>query len=109
VLAASAENTQTGAHVVLFGSTSVGADVFSLFQNVNNLDVAFNSLIWATNFNNFFSQITVQQEQRPQDLPIFADAQTVRNINFVTIVILPFGVLLIGILVWINTRERKRS
>ena len=109
VLAASAENTQTGAHVVLFGSSSVGADVFSLFQNVNNLDVAFNSLIWATNFNNFFSQITVQQEQRPQDLPIFADAQTIRNINFVTIVLLPFGVLLIGILVWINTRERKRS
>jgi ABC-type uncharacterized transport system involved in gliding motility auxiliary subunit len=109
VLAASAENTQTGAHVVLFGSTSVGADVFSLFQNVNNLDVAFNSLIWSTNFNNFFSQITVQQQQRPQDLPIFADAQTVRNINFITIILLPFGVLLAGILVWINGRERLRS
>lgn len=109
VVAASAENTQTGAKVVLFGSSSVGADVFSLFQGVNNLDVAFNSIVWTTNFNNFVSQITVQQQQRPQDQPIFADAQTIRNINFITIIALPFGVLLIGILVWWNGRERRQS
>lgn len=109
VLAASAENTQNGARVVLYGSTSIGADLFSMFQNVDNLDVAFNSLVWTTNFNNFFSQITVQQQQRPQDQPIFADTQAIRNINFITMIVLPFGILLIGIFVWWNSRERQRS
>lgn len=109
VLAASAENAQTGARVVLYGSASVGADLFSMFQNVNNLDVAFNSLVWTTNFNNFFSQITVQQQQRPQDQPIFADAQTIRNINFATMLLLPFGILALGAFVWWMSRERLRS
>jgi hypothetical protein len=108
VLAASAENTQTHARVILFGSTSLGSDTYAQFQQIDNLSVAFNSLIWATNFNNYFTQITVQQQQRPQDQPIFADGQSLRNINFFTIVVLPFGALLIGILVWWNNRERAR-
>lgn len=109
VLAAAAENTQTGARVVLFGSTSIGSDVFTLFQNVDNVDVAFNSLVWVTDFDNFFSQITIAQQQRPQDLPIFADAQTTRNINFITTIVIPFGILLIGIVVWWNNRERPQT
>ena len=108
VLAASAENTSTGAHITLLGSTSLGDDNFALFQGVDNLSVTFNSLIWSTNFNDYFTQITVQQEQRPQDQPIFADEQALRNINFISIVVLPFGVLAIGILVWWNNRERAR-
>jgi len=108
VLAASAENTQTHARVILLGSTSLGDDTYASFQNIDNLSVTFNSLIWATNFNDYFTQITVQQQQRPQDQPIFADAQSLRNINFITIVILPFGVLAIGVLVWWNNRERAR-
>ena len=109
VLAASAENTQTGAHVILLGSTSLGDDNYASFQNIDNLGISFNSLIWATNFNNYFTQITVQQQDRPQDQPIFADQQTLRNVNFITIVVLPFGILGIGILVWWNNRERVRT
>jgi hypothetical protein len=109
VLAAAAENSQTGARVVLFGSTSIGSDVFTLFQNVDNLSVAFNSLVWVTDFDNFFSQITILQPQRPQDLPIFADAQSTRNINFITVIVIPFGILLIGVFVWWNNRERQRT
>jgi hypothetical protein len=108
VLAASAENTQTHARVILLGSTSLGNDQYASFQNIDNLSVTFNSLIWATTFNDYFTQITVQQQQRPQDQPIFADDQSLRNINFITIVILPFGVLAIGVLVWWNNRERAR-
>jgi ABC-type uncharacterized transport system involved in gliding motility auxiliary subunit len=109
VLAASVENVDTGARVVLFGSPSIGADVFTLFQNVDNLSVGFNTLIWETDFNNFFSQITIQQQQRPQDLPIFADAQTTRNMQLLTLVVIPFGILLIGVFVWWNNRERQRA
>ena len=108
VLGATAENTQTHARIILLSSTALGNDQYASFQNIDNLSVTFNSLIWATNFNDYFTQITVQQAQRPQDQPIFADEQSLRNINFITIIILPFGVLLIGVLVWWNNRERAR-
>ncbi len=108
VLAASAENTQTGAKVVVFGSTSI-ADDFYASTSASNLPLAVNSLIWATNFDQFASTINVQQQQRPQDTPIFAEANTLRSISFVTFVLLPFGVLAIGILVWWSNRERARN
>ncbi len=108
VLAAQAVNSDTGARVVLLGSTSLGNDTYAQFQNIDNLAIAFNSFIWTTNFNDYFTQITVQQQQRPQDQPLFADQQTLQNINFISIFVLPFGVLAIGMLVWWNNRERAR-
>lgn len=109
VLAASAENTETGARVVLFSSSSVGADTTAAIQGAANLNVAFNSLIWTTNFDNFVEQITIVQDQRPQDAPIFADEQAIRNINFVSLILLPFGVLALGLFVWYSNRERARD
>jgi hypothetical protein len=108
VLGASAENTETGARVVVFGSTAI-ADDFYANTNASNLPLAVNSLIWTTNFDQFASTINVQQEQRPQDTPIFAEANELRSISFITFVVLPFGVLAIGILVWWSNRERARS
>jgi hypothetical protein len=107
-LAASAENTVTGAKLVIFGSTSPALDTFTQFQTAN-LDVAFNSLIWATDFNNFFSQIVVQQQQRPQDAPLSVTEAQIRNINLIALIALPFGVLAIGIIVWWTGRERARQ
>jgi gliding motility-associatede transport system auxiliary component len=109
VLAASAENSQTGARVVLFGSESPILNAYAQFNGIGNLGVAFNSLVWATHFNDFFKQINVTPPQHPQDTPIYADAQETRNINFITIVIMPFGVLAIGILVWWLNREREHA
>jgi len=111
VLGATAENTQTGARVALFSSTSLVQDFYTQLQQVGvaNLPVAFNTFVWATNYNDFFQRTTIVSDPRPQDTPIFADAQTLRTINFVTIVLLPFGVLALGILVWWNSRERGRG
>lgn len=106
VLAASAENPANGARVVLFGSASVPINAFAFSSNIANLNVSLNSLIWATNFNDFFTQITVQSPQRPQDTPIFVDQQTAALVNLLTIFVLPFGVLFIGAVVWWNSRPR---
>jgi hypothetical protein len=107
VLAAAAENSQTHARVVIFGSSTVPSNNFaSLGSGVVNLDAAFNTLVWATRFNDYFSTVTVQSSARPQDTPVFANDQVIRNVNLLTIFILPFGVLAIGFLVWWNTRER---
>jgi len=107
VLAAAAENTQTGARVVLYGGASVPSNNFaSLGSGIVNLDVAFNTLVWVTRFNDYFTTVTVQSAAQPQDTPIFANDQQLRNINLFTIFVLPFGVLAIGFLVWWSNRER---
>jgi hypothetical protein len=108
VLAAAAENAQTGARVVLYGSESVPSNQFASFgSGVVNLDVAFNTLVWSTRFNDYFRTVTVQSAVRPQDTPVFANDQVIRNIGLLTIFVLPFGILAIGFLVWWNTRERS--
>lgn len=111
VLGATAENTQTGARVALFGSTSLVQDFYTQLQQVGvaNLPVAFNAFVWATNYNDFFQRTTIVSDPRPQDTPIFADAQTLRMTNFITLVLLPFGILAVGLLVWWNNRERRRD
>jgi hypothetical protein len=107
VLAAAAENTQTGARVVLYGSASVPANNFaSLGSGIVNLDAAFNTMVWATRFNDYFTTVTVQSAAQPQDEAILANDQILRNINLLTIFVLPFGVLAIGFLVWWFNRER---
>ena len=37
------------------------------------------------------------------------DAQMLRTINFITVILLPFGMLALGVLVWWNNRERGRA
>lgn len=108
VVAAQSENTQTGARVVVFGSPSIADDQFAV-TNTDNFTLAVNSVVWTTNFNNFVQQITVQQEQSPQDTPIFADASQTRTINLITLYVLPFGVLLLGVWVWWSRREKARG
>jgi hypothetical protein len=108
VVAASAENTQTGARVVLFSSL-VGIDDLTASQQVYNLEVSLNSLVWATSFNDFVQTITVNQQQSPTSSPVFADDRTLRTINLVTQFLIPFGILALGFVVWYSNRERRRE
>jgi ABC-2 type transport system permease protein len=109
VLAAVAENTTTGARVVLFGSTSIVRNAYAPIASLVNLDAIFNSIVWTTGFDEFFTQINIQSAQRPQDTPMFVDQQTGGMISLVTTFLLPFGLLAIGFLVWWNNREPARS
>ncbi|GIL11430.1 MAG: hypothetical protein BroJett038_01500 [Chloroflexota bacterium] len=109
VLAAAAENSATGARVVLFGSASVPSNNFALGSGLVNLDAAFSSLIWTTRFNDFFSTVNIQSAPNAQDVPVFATDQELRNISLLTLVLLPFGVLAVGFIVWWNNRERAHA
>lgn len=109
VLAAVAENPGTGARVVLFGSTSIVRNGYAPIASLVNLDAIFNSIVWTTGFDEFFTQINIQSAQRPQDTPIFVDQQTGGMISLVTTFLLPFGLLLIGFVVWWSNREPARS
>lgn len=105
VLGAAAENATTGARVVLYSSTLIPVNAMTQINRVVNLEAMFNSLIWVTNFDEFFLQVNIQSAQRPQDQAIFVDQQTSNVINLLTIFLLPFGVLAIGGLVWWSNRE----
>jgi ABC-type uncharacterized transport system involved in gliding motility auxiliary subunit len=109
VLAAVAENTTSGARVVLFGSTSVVRNAYAPVASLVNLDAIFNSMVWTTGFDEFFTQINIQSAQRPQDTPMFVDQRTGSMISLVTTFLLPFGLLAIGFIVWWNNREQARS
>ncbi|MFN8378347.1 MAG: GldG family protein [Anaerolineae bacterium] len=109
VLAAQAEDRNTGSKLVLFSSPSLLLDTYTMFSNVDNFQVSVNGAVWATNFNNFVAQVTVPQEQRPTDVPIYADTQSLRTISFVTLYLLPFGILLLGVGVWWVGRSRRRA
>jgi hypothetical protein len=108
VAAAAADNTTTGARVLLFGS-QIGRDELTASRQIANLDVTFNSFVWTTNFENFFATITVQQEQRPEDTPIFATQQELSTLTAITQWLLPFGILGLGIVILYLNRERRRA
>jgi len=108
VFGAQAENAATGSRVVVFTSPSIGTDPYAV-MNADNFPVAFNSVVWATDFNNFVSAITIPQQQRLQDVPLFASEQDLRNINFLTIIVLPVGILGIGAYVWWSNRKRGQA
>ncbi len=107
VVAASAENSSTGARVVLIGSDAAAENLYA--SNPPNLYLTSDSMIWATKFEEFFNKIPqLQTQQKPTDSPIFIDSNVSHNINFLIIIVIPFGILLIGGLVWWNGREKAR-
>ncbi|MEM6284289.1 MAG: hypothetical protein AAF787_19005 [Chloroflexota bacterium] len=106
-LVAAAENTETGARVVLFGSSAIPANQFGLFQEAANIQIAFNALVWATNFDTFVEAIpqVTTQEFNPADVPVLAETQQLNLINLASLCLLPFGVLGLGGLVWASRRD----
>ena len=93
---------------MLFGSLYVPVNRFT--SGDANYYLSVNSFIWATRFEEFFTQIPqLATPDRPQDQPIQVTSDVNRNINFVTVILMPFGVLAIGFLVWWNTRERRSA
>jgi ABC-type uncharacterized transport system involved in gliding motility auxiliary subunit len=110
LVAASAENSTTGARVVLIGSDFVATNnSFAALQGTNavNTEFVIRSLQWATGADAFAGQVPLAATFRPQDTPVFATADEANLITFATVIVLPFGVLLIGFLVWWFNREQR--
>jgi hypothetical protein len=106
-IAAAAENTNTGARVVLFGSATIPVNQFSLVQEAANLQISFNSLVWATGFDEFIQELprVANLEANPADVPVTADTQQLNLINMISLFVLPFGMLAIGGVVWFTRRR----
>ncbi len=106
VVVASARNTETDARVVVFGSFVVPIDQYAQYENVENINVAFRSIVWASGFGERLTSLPpLVNQQFESERPLFADEGQIGAFNIIAL-LLPFVVLGIGGLVlWFN-RER---
>ena len=107
-VAASAENASTGSRVVVIGSEDLATNnAIAGYRGTGVVNESFmiRSLQWAAGADAFAGQVPITTSFRPQDTPVFATEDVVRNINLITVFVIPFGVLLLGVLVWWLNRE----
>lgn len=109
IVAAVAENTQTKARVVLFGNDSVASDSWSQISQLTNLTMVYRSMEWATGYNERKQATVPISSNKPTDQPIFADSATLGSVNFLTVILIPFGILGIGVWMWWRNRERASA
>ncbi len=112
VLGASAINNDTGAQVIVFGSDSLLYNQYEALAafGIRNIDGALRAIAWSSGFSDFFESIPrVFSQPTAQDAPLFATDQQLRQINFIAVFVLPFGLLALGILVWWTGREREAA
>lgn len=100
-LAASAENTETGARVVVIGDSDFAA--FGAFRQYGNGEFLLNSIDWAAHQDSLISLTPRQQTQRFLVLP----QRTNMGLIFLgSVIMMPLLVAIVGISVWV---QRRRS
>lgn len=109
VLGVEASNATTGAKVIVYTSPSMIFNAFYQFENSGgrNFDLTRRSVFSAAGYENFAASIASSPAiQSAQAQPIIATDEQLSQINFLSIVIVPGIVLLLGIFVWWTRRER---
>ncbi len=105
---AAAQNTETGAKLVLAGSETLYMNAFLVGQGLGNFETGFGTLAWAMSYDEFEQgqQLFLPDfDTRPEDVPVNATQQQLSTINLISLFLLPFGVLAIGGVVWVLRRE----
>jgi len=100
-LAMTAEDTDKGARLVVFGDSEFASDTF--FNQLGNGDIFINSVDWAAEQENLINLTPKEQVQR---LLIPPGRYTMNLILLATVFILPSIVLLAGVVVWWQRRRR---
>lgn len=100
-LAVAAENTETGARLVLFGSTDLMENQWRVYSNIEAPEVAESAIYWASDAQNFSDVVRQLVPEPPAlDEPIFLQQNQLGWMGFVVTGVIPFGMLLLGLLVW---------
>ncbi len=100
-LAVAAENVETGARLVLFGSTDLMENQWRVYANIEAPEVAESTIYWASDAQNFSDVVRQLVPEAPElDEPIFLQQTQLSWMGFVVTGVIPFGMLLLGLLVW---------
>lgn len=100
-LAVAAENSATGGRVVVFGDVDFMAD--SAFAQFGNGELMLNTVDWVTDQEDL---ITLTPRDITQRIIVPPTGNTIRLIQFGTVILLPGLVLLAGVVVWVLRRRR---
>jgi len=102
------ENTDTGGRVVVFGNAALIYNSVRQFTNVLNHEVLRRAIFWTVDFENFAGALAnLPTLNNPADAPIVITDQNTRNVVFISVIALPFGVLFAGIFIWWARREKQ--
>lgn len=107
-LGVTAENTTTGARLVLFGSTDLMQNEWRAYSNIEAPEISESAIFWASeaqNFSDVVRQLTPDPNQA--DDPVILTEAQLRWMGIVAWGVLPFSMLLLGLLVW-GVRRRNR-
>jgi ABC-type uncharacterized transport system involved in gliding motility auxiliary subunit len=101
VLGATATDSMHNSRVVVFGDSDFAANGY--FFEIGNGDMIVNSLDWAAGQENLISLTPKTSTQR---FVVPPSSQAVSLIFLLTIILMPGGVVLMGVLTWWNRRQR---
>lgn len=107
-----AENANTGGKVAVITSPSL---VFNLYRQyealgLRNFEAARKALFRVAGYENYAASLaSLPSVTTAEQTPLLADANTLSTINFVVVLVIPFGVLGIGLLVGWMRRERVQA
>lgn len=101
VVGVAVENANTGSRIVLFGSDALLKNGYRKYREVVSPEVVTSAIAWASNAQNFADDLLKIVPKSPtQDSPIFVKNSDLGWMSFVVIILLPFGVLALGVLGW---------
>jgi ABC-type uncharacterized transport system involved in gliding motility auxiliary subunit len=100
-LAVTAENTTTSARLVVFGDADFVTNAVA--EAYANGDILYNSVNWATGNTDLISIPPKDASFRP---PLDLSTRTIAILGIVSVLLLPFGMLVIGVIVVLNRRAR---
>ncbi|MCA9914699.1 MAG: Gldg family protein [Anaerolineae bacterium] len=110
VLAVAIEDSNTGTRIVLGSRDWAYNAYWDLYPSVVNGELLRRSMFWAASYEDFFSalvNITPQQNVDEFNVPLVITNEDARLLGFVSLLLLPFGVLGAGILQWWLRRSRR--
>ncbi len=107
-LGVTAENTTTGSRLVLFGSSDLMQNEWRAYSNIEAPEISESAIFWASEAQNF-SDVVRQLTPDPNeaDAPVFLTEAQLRWMGIVAWGVLPFSMLILGLLVW-GARRRNR-
>lgn len=97
-----ATNQATGSKIVVIGDGDFITNGYSA-SPLGNITLFMDSLVWLTGFG---EQVTFQPTAFTTGLPVFASAQTLDLVAFLTVIVQPGIVLIIGLAMWLRRVRR---
>lgn len=100
-LAVIAENEETGSRLILVGSADLMQNEWRAYTNIEAPEVSEAAIYRASDAQNFSDEVRQLDPEPPAlDQPIFITQSQFRWMGYIISVVVPFGMLILGFLVW---------